>query len=137
MNEDDNKPADEPLAPWPSDRPMRHDAPAALDAQELARLAPYAPRWRVVPLRGVPRLQRTFSCRNFSEAMWFTLKVGEVTEAASQRPTVLVEWDHVTVALRTPDVCGPHRNDFNVAFEIDAIYDQRFGSGRGHPRSHS
>jgi len=135
MSENDQKPGDEPLAPWPSDRQVRRDTPAALDAEELARLVAYAPRWRVVPLRGVARLQRTFPCRNFSEAMWFTLKVGEVAEAAGQRPTILVEWDHVTVALRTPDVCGPHRGDFNVAFEIDAIYEQRFGARRPGSRS--
>jgi len=126
---------DEPLAPWPTDRRPGHDLPAALGAEELARLAPHVPQWRIVARQGVPRLQRTFPCRSFSEAMWFTLKIGELAEAAGQAPTILADSDHVTVSLRTPEVVGPHRDDFNVAFQIDAIYDQRFGPGPARPRS--
>ena len=128
MEQDKKKRASEPLAAWPGERREGRDVPAALDAEELTRLGPYAPQWRVTPVRGMPRLQRTFRCRSFCEAMWFTLKVGELADAAGQRPTILADWDHVTVALRTPDALGPHRNDFNVAFEIDALYEQRFGA---------
>ena len=50
----------------------------ALTASEITKLRPFTPEWIVVPRRGVPRLQRTFACRSFSEAMWFTLKIGEL-----------------------------------------------------------
>jgi len=130
MEPEKKKNSPEPLANWPGERREGSDVPAALDAEELTRLGPYAPQWRIAPVRGVPRLQRTFSCRSFSEAMWFTLKVGELAEAVGQRPTIVADWDHVTVALRTPDALGPHRNDFNVAFDIDSLYEQRVGARR-------
>ena len=97
----------------------------ALTASEIAKLRPHTPEWNVVPRRSVPRLQRTFACRSFSEAMWFTLKIGELAEREGQRPTILTNWDQVTVALRTPNTAGLHRNDFIMASKADQIYEER------------
>jgi 4a-hydroxytetrahydrobiopterin dehydratase len=96
-----------------------------LSPEELGRLAPYAPAWRVVPRRGVPRLERTFVCNNFSDAMWFVLKVGELAEAESQRPTILIDANRVTIVLRSANSASLHRDDFLAASRIDAIREDR------------
>lgn len=102
----------------------------ALTASEIVKLRPHVPEWNVVPRRGVPRLQRTFACRTFSEAMWFTLKIGELAEREGQRPTILTNWDQVTVVLHTPNTAGLHRNDFIMASKADQIYEDRPESHR-------
>jgi len=93
-----------------------------LTPDDVAKLMPHAPAWSVVSRRGEPRLQRAFTCRNFSDAMWFTLKVGELAEREDQRPTILIDWNRVTIVLRSAKVAGLHRNDFITASKIDTIW---------------
>lgn len=100
-------------------------SPAGLSDEDIIRLSPHAPAWRVVPRRGVPRLERTFLCRGFSDAMWFVLKVGELAESANQRPTILIDWNRVTVVLRSADETGLTRGDFAMAARTDAVWEGR------------
>ena len=102
---------------WPRPR-----GPRVLTPDDVAKLMPHAPAWSVVPRRGVPRLQRAFTCHTFSDAMWFTLKVGELAESEDQRPTILIDWNRVTIVLRSAKAAGLHRNDFITASKIDAIW---------------
>jgi len=76
----------------------------------------------------VPRLERAFTCRTFSDAMWLTLKVGELAEQENQRPTILIDWNRVTVVLRSAKAKGLHRNDFITASKIDTIWQEQPGS---------
>ena len=96
-----------------------------LTEDDAARLMPHAPAWSVVSRRGVPRLQRAFTCHTFSDAMWFTLKVGELAESEDQRPTILIDWNRVTVVLRSAKAAGLHRNDFIAASKIDSIWQEQ------------
>jgi 4a-hydroxytetrahydrobiopterin dehydratase len=96
-----------------------------LTPDDAAKFMPHAPAWSVVPRRGVPRLQRIFTCRTFSDAMWFTLKVGEIAEAEDQRPTILLDWNRVTVVLRSAKSDGLIRKDFITASKIDAIWQDK------------
>ena len=97
-------------------------APRALTTDDIAKLMPHAPAWSVVSRRGGPRLQRVFTCRTFSDAMWFVLKVGELVESEGQRPTILIDWNRVTIVLRSAKSNGLHRDDFLAASKIDTIW---------------
>ena len=96
-----------------------------LTPDDVARLMPHAPAWSVVSRRGVPRLQRAFTCHTFSDAMWLTLKVGELAEREEQRPTILIDWNRVTVVLRSAKAAGLHRDDFLTASKIDTIWQEQ------------
>jgi 4a-hydroxytetrahydrobiopterin dehydratase len=109
---------------FPGTRPRRQ-FDSRLTPEEIERLRPHAPAWLVKERRGLPRLHRTFAFKSFAEAMWFTLKVGEVAERERQRPTILTTWNHVTVALESPGSYGIRRDDFVAAAEIDRVYAQR------------
>lgn len=100
----------------------RPPEPRALTPDDIAKLMPHAPAWNVVSRRGEPRLQRVFTCRSFSDAMWFILKVGEFVESEGQRPTMLIDWNRVTIVLRSAKATGLHRDDFIAASKIDTIW---------------
>jgi 4a-hydroxytetrahydrobiopterin dehydratase len=93
-----------------------------LTQEDIAKLMPHAPAWGVVNRQGEARLQRLFVCRTFSDAMWFVLKVGELMEEEGQRPMILVDWNRVTIVLRSAKAKGLQRGDFITASKIDAIW---------------
>ena len=103
----------------------RPNSERVLTPDDIGRLMPHAPAWSVVSRRGVPRLQRAFTCHTFSDAMWLTLKVGELAEREEQRPTILIDWNRVTVVLRSAKAAGPYRDDFLTASKIDTIWQEQ------------
>ncbi len=102
----------------------RGDEPPLTDA-ELQELLPQVPEWRVVEREGIKRLERTFTFRNFREAMAFANRVGELAEEEGHHPALLVEWGRVTVSWWTHKIRGLHRNDFIMAAKTDAAYRER------------
>jgi len=103
----------------------RPEAQQGLTQDDIAKLMPHAPAWSVVSRRGEPRLQRVYTGRTFSDAMWFVLKVGEFIEGEGQRPTILIDWNRVTIVLRSAKSNGLHRDDFLAASKIDTIWQDR------------
>ncbi len=55
--------------------PCRGGEPT-LTGAEILGLRPEVPAWSVLEREGIERLERTFSFKNFSEALSFTNKVG-------------------------------------------------------------
>jgi 4a-hydroxytetrahydrobiopterin dehydratase len=90
----------------------------------VAELRREVPAWAVVEREGVPRLERTFSFRNFAEALRFTNRVGELAEEEGHHPALLTEWGKVTVAWWTHKIRGLHRNDFVMAAKTDRLYEE-------------
>jgi len=90
----------------------------------VAELRQEVPAWAVVEREGVPRLERTFSFRNFAEALRFTNRVGELAEEEGHHPALLTEWGKVTVAWWTHKIRGLHRNDFVMAAKTDRLYEE-------------
>ncbi len=90
----------------------------------MAELRREVPAWAVVEREGVPRLERTFSFRNFAEALRFTNRVGELAEEEGHHPALLTEWGKVTVAWWTHKIRGLHRNDFVMAAKTDRLYEE-------------
>ena len=100
--------------------PCRGDSPRATEA-EIEKLKAQIPDWKLVNREGIERLERTFSFKDFAEALTFTNRVGAVTEMEGHHPAILTEWGRVTVTLWTHKIHGLHRNDFIMAAKVDSL----------------
>lgn len=92
----------------------RADAPR-MSGDEIDRLLPEIPEWRVLQRDGVSTLERVFGFANFADALAFTNRVGALAESAGHHPAITTEWGRVTVAWWTHAIDGLHRNDFVMA----------------------
>ena len=98
----------------------RKDAPRVTD-REVAEFLPQAAQWTIVERDGVKQLERTFEFSNFSDALVFTNKVGELAEAEGHHPAILTEWGKVTVTWWTHKIKGLHQNDFIMAAKTNRL----------------
>ena len=65
---------------------------------------------------------RTWTFRNFAEAMAFLNKVAGVAEAENHHPDIsLTGWNKVTLTLSTHVIGGLTENDFIVAAKINTL----------------
>jgi 4a-hydroxytetrahydrobiopterin dehydratase len=101
--------------------PCRGGDPA-LSAEEIQQYQPQVPAWELVEEKGQPRLKRTFKFKDFTEALAFTNRVGEMAEHEDHHPALLTEWGKVTVTWWTHVIKGLHRNDFIMAAKTDQLY---------------
>jgi 4a-hydroxytetrahydrobiopterin dehydratase len=99
----------------------RVGAPLVSD-EELQRLLPTIPGWRVIEVDGVRQLTREFEFKNFVQALAFTNRVGDLAEAENHHPAILTEWGKVTVTWWTHKIHGLHRNDLILAARTDQVY---------------
>ena len=77
--------------------------------------------WSVVEKDGIKRLKKSFSFKDFAEALAFTNRVGEIAEKEGHHPDILTEWGKVTVSWWTHKIKGLHKNDFIMAAKTDAL----------------
>jgi 4a-hydroxytetrahydrobiopterin dehydratase len=93
-----------------------------LSDTEIREYAQEVPDWKLLEREAVQRLERDFRFRNFSGALDFTVRVGELGEAEDHHPVLLTEWGRVTVSWWTHRIGGLHRNDFIMASKTDELY---------------
>jgi 4a-hydroxytetrahydrobiopterin dehydratase len=93
-----------------------------MEEDDLVRLRTQFPEWSIVVEDGIKRLERAFKFKNFSEALAFTNKVGEIAEKEDHHPVLLTEWGMVTVTWWTHKIKGLHQNDFIMAAKTDRLY---------------
>ena len=92
-----------------------------LTDSEITELHPQVLEWSIVERDGMKCLERVFRFRNFSEALAFTDRVGEIAEEEGHHPAMLTEWGRVTVAWWTHKIKGLHGNDFIMAAKTDRV----------------
>ncbi|MGL5059595.1 MAG: 4a-hydroxytetrahydrobiopterin dehydratase [Microcoleus sp.] len=90
-------------------------------AYEIAQLKPQIPEWSLSEKSGIPQLERSYKFPDFKNAIAFTDRVAEISEAEGHQPAILTEWGKVTVTWWTHAIAGLHRNDFIMAAKTDAI----------------
>ena len=90
--------------------------------KEVAEFFAQIPQWSLVERDGIKRLERSFNFKDFSQALSWTNKVGELAEAEDHHPALLTEWGKVTVTWWTHKIRGLHRNDFIMASKTDSLY---------------
>lgn len=88
---------------------------------EIAELLPQVPDWSVIEEDGMKRLQRTFSFGDFTEALEFTNRVGELAENADHHPRIVTEWGAVTLTWCSHDQGGMVANDIEMAKKVGAL----------------
>ncbi|WP_110647320.1 4a-hydroxytetrahydrobiopterin dehydratase [Salinicola peritrichatus] len=96
------------------------DAPR-LTQREIEQLTPEIPEWRIIERDGIMQLQRSFTFRNFAQALAFTNRVGELAEAQGHHPALTTEWGKTTVTWWTHKIKGLHHNDFIMAARTDEV----------------
>lgn len=95
---------------------------ASLTGAEIEELRTQVPDWQLIEQDGIKRLERVFKFKNFSQALAFTDRVGELAEQEDHHPAILTEWGKVTITLWTHVIKGLHRNDFIMAAKTDQLY---------------
>lgn len=68
-------------------------------------------------------LGRSFDFEDFSSALKFVNKIGEVAEEQGHHPDIYLSWGEVEVKLYTHKIDGLHDNDFIMAARIDELYE--------------
>ncbi len=66
-------------------------------------------------------LQKIFTFKDFSEALAFTNKVGEIAEKQNHHPDIHLAWGKVVVETWTHSADGITEKDFMLASAIDTI----------------
>ena len=89
-----------------------------LGGEALAEMLRQLPLWQAVN----GRLVRTFSFRNFIEALAFVNTIGHLAEKEGHHPSIQLSWGKVIVELYTHKINGLSDNDFILAAKIDQLY---------------
>jgi 4a-hydroxytetrahydrobiopterin dehydratase len=66
-------------------------------------------------------LEKSFTFRNFRDAMAFAVAIGELAEQQGHHPNLHVAWGLVRVVLWTHKIGGLSPSDFILAAKIDAL----------------
>ena len=98
----------------------RKGAPTVTE-DEFASLMPQIPDWKLIEREGIKQLERCYPFNDFTEALFFTNKVGTLAEEEGHHPALLTEWGKVTVTWWTHKIKGLHRNDFIMAAKTDQL----------------
>ncbi|MEQ5801765.1 4a-hydroxytetrahydrobiopterin dehydratase [Halomonas sp. H10-9-1] len=89
--------------------------------EEMKALGNAVPEWRIVERDGIMKLERTFTFKDFVQALDFTNRVGDLAQQADHHPALLTEWGRVTVTWWSHKIKGLHRNDFILAARTDEV----------------
>ncbi len=92
---------------------------APLSRAEAETLRKETPEWKLSD--STKSISRSFSFKNFAQALAFANKVGAIAEEQGHHPDLHVEWGRVTIELSTHAIDGLSVNDFILAAKIDAI----------------
>jgi 4a-hydroxytetrahydrobiopterin dehydratase len=98
----------------------RVDAPRVSDA-EVEQYGAQIPEWKIIERDGIMQLERTFTFKDFVQALDFTQRVGELAEQADHHPAILTEYGKVTVTWWSHKIKGLHKNDFILAARTDEV----------------
>lgn len=101
----------------------RADAPHVAE-HEADELLAQLPEWQMISAGGVPQLERSYTFRNFSDALAFTNKVGALAESLNHHPDISLGWGYVKLVWYTHAIGGLHRNDFVCAAKSDRLFDK-------------
>lgn len=64
-------------------------------------------------------LEKTFSFKDFKEALAFVNRVGELAEAEGHHPNINFTWGRATLTIYSHKINGLHENDFILAAKAD------------------
>jgi 4a-hydroxytetrahydrobiopterin dehydratase len=77
--------------------------------------------WEVVKER---QLEKTFSFKDFRQALDFTNRVGELAESVGHHPDIRLSWGKVKLVVWTHKIGGLSEADFVFAAKSDRLYER-------------
>jgi 4a-hydroxytetrahydrobiopterin dehydratase len=102
----------------------RKDAPHVSSEESIEYLREI-PEWKLIERDGIRQLERSYSFKDFAQALKFTNEVGALAEQENHHPAILTEWGRVTVTWWTHKIRGLHKNDFIMAARTEKQYGSR------------
>ena len=66
-------------------------------------------------------IERSFSFKNFKEALDFVTKVGDAAEIEGHHPDITFGWGRAKVSWQTKKINGLHENDFIMAAKTNQL----------------
>lgn len=90
-----------------------------LSVEEAERLLAQTPGWSLT--QDNTRLEKRFAFKNFSSALAFVNRVGEIAEQEGHHPDISFGWGYATVVYFTHKIGGLHENDFVMAAKTNAL----------------
>ena len=67
------------------------------------------------------RIERSFSFKNFKEAMDFVAKIGALSESEGHHPEISFGWGWAKLSWQTKKIRGLHENDFIMAAKSNEL----------------
>jgi 4a-hydroxytetrahydrobiopterin dehydratase len=98
--------------------PCRGGVPALTKAEAEGFLE-QVPAWALVDEGR--RIERSFTFKDFKEAMDFVAGVGKLAEAQGHHPDIGFGWGWAKVSWQTKKIKGLHENDFIMAAKTDQL----------------
>ena len=96
-------------------------AARALDDRQARGLLSDLDGWELVSVDGIPRVEKSYTFKDFQQSLAFTNRVGALAEDVGHHPAIVTEWGKVTVAWWSHDLGGLHRNDLIMAARTDRL----------------
>jgi 4a-hydroxytetrahydrobiopterin dehydratase len=94
----------------------------ALDEADSAAFFTTHNGWINYSKDGEPRIEKTYTFKNFKQAMEFTNGIAQLAEEENHHPSILTEYGKVTLGWWTHKIKGLHRNDLIMAAKSDALF---------------
>lgn len=88
-----------------------------LGGEEIRALAEQVSSWEVRE----STLVRSFTFKDFSEAMAYVLRVALLAETEGHHPDISISWNRVELTFWTHTAEGLTRNDFIMAAKVDRL----------------
>ena len=96
-------------------------APQATDEQ-IEEYMKALPDWEIIEEKEIRKLKRSYTFKNFAQALEFTDKIGALAESEGHHPFITLTWGRMTLKWWTHKIKGLHLNDFIMAAKSDQLY---------------
>lgn len=102
--------------------PCRGGVPPLKGAELQALVRTLGGGWRVL---NEHHLEKTYTFKNFKEALGFTNAVGEIAEREDHHPDIYLAWGKVGLTIWTHKIDGLTESDFVLAAKADEAFERR------------
>jgi 4a-hydroxytetrahydrobiopterin dehydratase len=98
--------------------PCEGDFPA-MTREQAGDLMEHVPGWELA--EDGKTLSRTYTFKDFKDALAFTNLIGELAESEGHHPVITLSWGEVVVSLSTHSIGGLAENDFILAAKTNEL----------------